>query len=96
MSISLFASYAALALGLFGASVLCKLLIALAFANKSESSKSAARVDGWWDALMGRGRVLDDILPDGRMKAGMIYNRRKNRLETSGRNTEETVARVFR
>jgi hypothetical protein len=68
----------------------------LFLADKLEAKKSAARVSTIRDAVLGRARATDDWVPDGRVKGGMIYNRKKKRLEASGRLSNDTIERVFR
>lgn len=96
MSIGLVASYIALGIGLLVLSILCQVVMVLIRADRTEAKKSASRVAGWIAALRGRAVVRDDVLPDGRMQAGMVYNVKYNRFEASGRNSEETLARVFK
>jgi hypothetical protein len=89
-------SYFGLAVTLLAAGLLAGFGFRLLFADKVEGRKSAARVRSLRDALMGRARTRDDWMPDGRIKGGMIYNRRKKRLEVSGRLSNDTLDRVFR
>lgn len=78
-------SYAGLAFGLIFSAALISIGVRLLLADKLEAKKSAARVSTIKDAVLGRARAMDDWVPDGRVKCGLIYNRKKNRLEASGR-----------
>jgi hypothetical protein len=69
---------------------------ALKKSNKIESKRSARRAGSLLDALRGRARTRDDWMPDGRVKGGMIYNRKDKRIEVSGRLSDDTLHRVFR
>jgi hypothetical protein len=88
--------YVGLAVGLVISTALISLGVRLFLANKLEANKSAARVSTIKDSILGRARATDDWVPDGRVKGGMIYNRKKNRLEASGRLSHDTIERVFR
>ena len=65
-------------------------------ANKRESQKNSARSGSLLNALRGRTRVHDDWIPDARVKGGMVFNRRKNRIEICGRLSNDSLDRVFR
>jgi hypothetical protein len=89
-------SYIVLAIGLLLAAWLFAFAVRLFTANKVEGSKSAARAPSLWDAVRGRARTKDDWLPDARVKGGMIYNKKKKRIEIGGRLSEDSLDRVFR
>jgi len=93
---NLFISYAVLGFGF----VLGAWALAFAFrlwrSDKLEGSKSAARAGTVTNAVMGRARTRDDWIPDARVKGGMIFNRDKNRIEVSGRLSDDSLNRVFR
>lgn len=89
-------SYIGLALGLSLAALLVSFALRLLRADRVEAKKSAARVNGPADVVMGRARTRDDWLPDGRIKGGMIFNKAKNRIEICGRLSDEAFNRVFR
>jgi hypothetical protein len=93
---SLFASYLILGVGLFAAAAVLSLAIRLTRTDRLERKKSAARVETIWDAILGRTRTQHDYLPDTRIKAGLVYNKRKKRLEVSGRLSHDTFDRLFR
>lgn len=92
----LFFSYAALVAGAFLIGLLVRVFIGLVRVDRLESKKSAARVSSIKDALLGRARTMDDWLPDARVKGGMVFNKRANRLEVSGRLSDDSFARVFK
>ena len=89
-------SYIVLALGLLLAAWAFAFAIRLIKADKIESSKSAARAPSLADAIMGRARTRDDWIPDARVKGGMIYNKKKKRIEVGGRLSDDSLDRVFR
>lgn len=70
--------------------------IRLFFADKIESRKSAARVRSIKDSIMGRALVRSDWIPDPRIQHGLIFNKRKNRIEINGRMSRSIFNRVFR
>jgi hypothetical protein len=90
------ASYLILIFGLAIGIGCLKLALALSRTNKIESDKSAARVPSIWDAIRGRARTQDDWMPDARVKGGLIYNRRTNKIELTGRLSDSTLERVFK
>lgn len=93
---TLFISYLVLGGGFFLAAGLLSLAIRLARADNVEGKKSAARVRSLKDAVLGRSRMHEDWIPDARIKGGMIYNKKKRRLEISGRLSDDSFDRVFR
>ncbi len=88
-------SYIGLAVGLALAAALLSIALRLARADRIEGQKGAARVRTVSDSVMGRARTHDDWLPDGRIKGGMIFNRKENRIEASGRLSDEAFSRIF-
>lgn len=96
VQMSLAVSYFVLVVGVAIAALLFRLAIRLHRADRIESRKSAARVRSLKDALLGRALTREDFLPDARVKAGIIYNMRKKRIEVSGRLSSESLDRVFR
>lgn len=92
----LFLNYIGLAAGLAISALFLSFAIRLLRVDKLESKKSAARVDSLGDAVMGRARAREDWMADGRVKGGMIYNRKQKRLEICGRLSNDTLNRVFR
>ena len=89
-------NYIGLAIGLAFTAIFLNLAICLLRADRLERKKSAARTGSISDAVMGRARTSDDWIPDGRVRGGMIYNRRKKRLEVRGRLSRDALDRVFR
>ncbi|MDI4234757.1 hypothetical protein OZ411_18295 [Bradyrhizobium sp. Arg237L] len=89
-------NFLGLAVGLSLAAVLLSIAYRLFRLNRFEAKKSASRVKGVSDAVMGRARTRDDWLPDGRIKGGMIFNRRDNRIEVCGRLSDKAFDRIFR
>jgi hypothetical protein len=89
-------NFLGLAAGLSAAAVLISLAYKLFRLDRFEAKKGSSRVRGVSDAVMGRARPRDDWMPDGRIKGGMIYNRRENRIEVSGRLSDEAFGRIFR
>ena len=95
-SMTLFFSYLVLGGGLLLSALLASIAIRLWLADKIESKKSAARSASIKDAVLGRARMSEDRIPDARVKGGMIFNRKKKRLEISGRLSDESFDRVFK
>lgn len=89
-------NYLGLAAGFSLAAVFAAFAFKLIRLDKYEAKKGSSRVRSVADAIMGRARTRDDWMPDGRIKGGMIYNRRDNRIEVSGRLSDEAFHRIFR
>jgi len=89
-------SYITLLIGAGLAGLLFNLSYRLACADKIESKRSAARSRTPLNAILGRARIHDDFMPDARVKAGLIYNKKKKRIEISGRLSPDSLKRVFR
>lgn len=89
-------SYAILALGLVVGACLLALAVRLLRADKLEGSKSAARAGTVMNAIFGKARTRDDWIPDARVKGGLVYNHTENRIEVSGRLSDDSLDRVFR
>jgi len=92
----LFLSYLILAGGLLFSAALLTLGLKLLRADRMEGKKSALRAPSVLDAILGRSRMTEDWIPDGRVKGGMVYNHKENRLEISGRLSTDSLDRVFR
>lgn len=88
-------NYLFLAAGLSIAAYCFNIAWRLILADKSESQKSAARVPTFWDAIWGRGLVRADWLPDARMKSGLQYNAREDRIELNGGMSRGIFDRLF-
>lgn len=88
-------NYIGLAAGFSVAAVFTSIAIKLIRVDLFEAKKGTARVASVSDAVMGRARTRDDWMPDGRIKGGMIYNRKENRIEVSGRLSDEAFDRIF-
>lgn len=76
--------------------ILAKLGWVIIHADPLEVSKNCARANGWKDIVLGRVHTKDDWLPDSRVQGGMVYNRKKKRIEVGGRLSVESLHRVFR
>ena len=88
-------SYIGLAVGVIVALALLSLIIRLLRADKTEARRAAARAPSIVDALLGRTRSRQDWRPDAIVGSGMVFNRKKGRLEVSARLTRETLDRAF-
>ncbi len=82
--------------GFLLAAVLFKLTYLLLRVNKTESNKSSARVKSIWESILGKTRTHDDWLPDARVIGGLIFNRKKKRIEITGRLSNSSLDRVYR
>lgn len=89
-------NFLGLAAGLTAAAIFASFAIKLFRIDRFEAKKGSNRVGGISDAVMGRARPNDDWMPDGRIKGGLIYNRKENRLEVCGRLSDEAFDRIFR
>jgi hypothetical protein len=89
-------SYIALGAGLALCAVLLSLISRIIRADKIESRRGADRSRSLKDVILGRARTHDDWIPDARVKGGLIYNKRKKRIEVSGRLSDDSLNRVFR
>lgn len=89
-------NYIGLAGGFSAVAFLLSIAFKLMRLNRYEAKKSSKRVDTINDAIMGRARTRDDWMPDGRIKGGMIFNRKEKRIELSGRLSDEAFDRIFR
>jgi len=92
---NLLLSYIVLLFGVCLSSILFWFAIRLLRVDKFEGEKNAARARTIKDALLGRARTRDDWMPDARVKAGMIFNRGEQRLEVSGRLSNDSFNRAF-
>jgi hypothetical protein len=93
---SLIISYVILAAGAVLAAWLLAFAIRLLRSDKMEGSKSAARARTLINVLLGKAHTRDDWIPDARVKGGMVYNKKKKRIEISGRLSDDSLDRVFR
>lgn len=93
---NLILSYAILAIGVVLAGWFLALAVRLLRSDKLEGSKSAARARTLRNVLLGKAHTRDDWIPDARVKGGMVYNKKKKRIEISGRLSDDSLDRVFR
>jgi hypothetical protein len=59
--------------------------------DRIEYEKSRARYPSTREAIMGRARVKRRAGPDGRVRAGLVYNKRAHRLEPNGKIRSDIV-----
>ncbi|GAB2186340.1 hypothetical protein [Roseibium sp. LAB1] len=84
------------ALGLAAVAVtLLRLAYALAKYDRLEYEKSRARYPSFLAALKGQARVKRGELPDGRVRAGIVYNRKAHRIELNGKLRDDVVDNVL-
>jgi hypothetical protein len=62
--------------------------------DRIEYEKSRARYSSLKDAISGRAKVKRSELPDGRVRAGIVYNSRKGRIEANGKLRNDIVDNV--
>jgi hypothetical protein len=95
-SMNLLLSYTALGAGLALSAILLSIASRIIRADKFESRRGADRARSLKDVILGHARTHDDWIPDARVKGGLIYNKRKKRIEVSGRLSDDSLDRVFR
>jgi hypothetical protein len=91
----LIARFAALPIGILVCFFLMGLFNRLRRANTIESEKSSGRAGTLKNAFFGRTRVQDDTMPDARVQAGLVYNKKMKRLEVSGRIGQDSLDHIF-
>lgn len=64
--------------------------------DATEYEKSRSRFKSPMGALRGDALMRRDSIPDGRVRAGMVYNMRANRIELNGKLSDAVVDRVLR
>ena len=89
-------SFAILAIGVVLAGWSLAFAIRLIRSDKMEGSKSAARAKTLRNVILGKAHTRDDWIPDARVKGGMVYNKKKKRIEIAGRLSDDSLDRVFR
>jgi hypothetical protein len=89
-------SYLALSFGVVIAAAAFAFAARFLRADRSEARKSQARSPNFLATLRGKARTSDDWLPDARVQGGLTFNRKENRIEISGRLSDDSVDRVFR
>jgi hypothetical protein len=92
---SLVTSYLVVGGGLVLSALLLSFALRLWRVNKIEATKGAARSRSIREAILGRARMDEDWIPDARIKGGLVYNKKKKRLEISGRLSDDSFKRVF-
>ncbi|MBY2969506.1 hypothetical protein [Rhizobium leguminosarum] len=63
--------------------------------DKIEYQKSRARYPSLLAAISGKATVRHNGAPDGRVRAGIVYNTRKNRIEPNGKLRNDIVDQVI-
>jgi hypothetical protein len=91
MVINLILAVASGAIGL----TLIRFAFSLAKLDKIEYQKSRARYPSLRAAISGQATVRHNGTPDGRVRAGIVYNTRKNRIEPNGKLRNDVVDQVL-
>lgn len=73
---------------------LIRFAVRLAMFDKLEYQKSRARYPSLLAAVSGKAIVRHNGVPDGRVRAGIVYNTRKNRIEPNGKIRNDIVDQV--
>ena len=85
-----------IAMGLFAlAIVILVFLKNLIKADSVELQKSLARVSSFGAVVKGKAHIKNDWLPDARVCGGLLYNKKKNRIEMSARISEDSLDRIL-
>lgn len=63
--------------------------------DTTEYQKTVARYPSLMAALRGQARVKRDSVPDGRVRAGIVYNAKKQRIEPNGKLSNQVVDQVL-
>ncbi|WP_256753318.1 hypothetical protein [Mesorhizobium sp. Mes31] len=86
----------AAALGLGGLSLaIFRLAYRLMRYDRVEYEKSRARYPSMYAAISGKAEVRRSDVPDGRVRAGIVYNKKHNRIETNGKIRNDVIDHVF-
>ena len=64
--------------------------------SSKEFEKNSSRFRNFGDLIRGNLIVLNDHLPDGRIQAGINYNIKKNRVEVTGKFSDEKIEEILR
>lgn len=70
---------------------LLRLAVRVLTFDRVEYEKSRARYGSLKDALLGKAQVRRSEVPDGRVRAGIVYNQREDRIETNGKLRNDVV-----
>jgi hypothetical protein len=83
----------AVALGAFGLALL-RFALKIVFYDRIEYEKSRARYSSLKAAVSGKARVKRGEFPDGRVRAGIAYNKKLKRIEANGKLRNDVVDHV--
>ncbi|UWU21093.1 hypothetical protein QA648_17405 [Rhizobium sp. CB3171] len=84
----------AVASGAIGLSLI-RFAIKLAKFDRIEYQKSRARYPSLMAAISGKATVRYNGTPDGRVRAGIVYNTKKKRIEPNGKLRNDVVDQVL-
>lgn len=73
---------------------LVRIAIRVMLFDRIEYQKSRARYPSFLHALTGKATVRRSELPDGRVRAGIVYNVRAQRIEPNGKLRNDVVDQV--
>lgn len=73
---------------------LLRLALKVALFDKIEYQKSRARYSSFRHAVLGQAKVRRSELPDGRVRAGIVYNKLEARIEPNGKLRNDVVDQV--
>jgi hypothetical protein len=65
-------------------------------ANKTELRKNQRRSRSLKSTLLGRAKTRDDWMPDARVQGGMVFNKRRKRIEITGQLSNDSLDRAFK
>lgn len=63
--------------------------------DKTEYDKSKARYRSAFDAIRGAAIVKVGDVPDGRVRAGLVFNKKFNRFEPNGKLNNDVIDKVL-
>lgn len=71
------------------------LLWRLVRVDQIEYEKMRARFPSFVGMLLGQTRVKRDTVPDGRVRAGIVYNKKEGRIEPQGKLNDDVIDRIL-
>lgn len=79
----------------FLASIFLTIAIKMYKYDSREFKKNVARSKSIWDIIVGKLVISNDHLPDGRVQAGINYNRKKKRIEVTGKLSDDKIEEIL-
>lgn len=90
------ANFLVVIIAVIGAATSLAFSIKMLQADKTELRKNQRRSRSLKSAFLGQAKTRDDWMPDARVQGGMVFNKKRKRIEITGRLSNDSLDRAFK